>query len=103
MFRIHAEWVKFGVLLSIYAFDGSVLVSHGGADSGQGINIKVWFFKINLLLILFLLLSICHLPTSPSHTVRTSRCPVHCLMLCREAVNTKSYQVFLGSVEIRAQ
>lgn len=32
---------NFTVLVSIYAGDGSVAVSHGGVECGQGINTKV--------------------------------------------------------------
>uniref|UniRef100_H2YPE4 FAD-binding PCMH-type domain-containing protein n=1 Tax=Ciona savignyi TaxID=51511 RepID=H2YPE4_CIOSA len=34
-------WVQHTVLVSICANDGTVVVSHGGIESGQGINIKV--------------------------------------------------------------
>jgi len=39
--RVGVNWGKYGVLVSICAEDGSVVVSHGGIESGQGINTKV--------------------------------------------------------------
>lgn len=34
-------WGQFHALVSIYARDGTVSVSHGGIECGQGINTKV--------------------------------------------------------------
>ena len=40
-FSVDSETARYGVLVAIYASDGSVMVTHGGIDSGQGINTKV--------------------------------------------------------------
>lgn len=55
--RFSLHWdvsVPCTVLISIYAEDGTVAVSHGGVEIGQGINTKV---SLSLFLTLFLFLS----------------------------------------------
>nr|CAB3267786.1 xanthine dehydrogenase/oxidase-like [Phallusia mammillata] len=40
-YRLDNSWGRFAVLISICAGDGTVIVSHGGIESGQGIHTKV--------------------------------------------------------------
>ena len=39
---IGVSWTQYSVLVNINAGDGSVLVTHGGIEMGQGINTKVY-------------------------------------------------------------
>lgn len=39
--------------IAIYASDGTVVVSHGGVEMGQGINIKVSVYLTSILSVLF--------------------------------------------------
>jgi xanthine dehydrogenase molybdopterin-binding subunit B len=40
-------WGNFSAMVSIYAQDGTVAVSHGGIEMGQGINTKVSLFAVD--------------------------------------------------------
>jgi len=46
VFSVDATGTRYIVLVTIYASDGSVLVTHAGIESGQGINTKVRFIPL---------------------------------------------------------
>jgi xanthine dehydrogenase/oxidase len=41
-------WGNFSAMVSIYAQDGTVAVTHGGIEMGQGINTKVSLIGIDI-------------------------------------------------------
>ena len=45
IYSVFADGARYVVHVSIYGSDGSVMVSHAGIESGQGINTKVSCFE----------------------------------------------------------
>ena len=41
-FEINYALVHYNAIVNILAGDGSISIAHGGIESGQGINTKVW-------------------------------------------------------------
>ncbi|XP_017763664.1 PREDICTED: xanthine dehydrogenase/oxidase-like isoform X2 [Eufriesea mexicana] len=87
-------WGQFHALVSIYARDGTVSVSHGGIECGQGINTKVAQVAAHTLGIDLSLVTVkpTNNLTSPNNfvtggSITSETCSYATMMACKELIN----------------